>query len=175
MSIDENSMLVEEVLHPLLARAISFISGDLGIDVLADTTEILSPTSVNLKTNTAMIGTGGAIQVMITMGYDDKLLEKIVEAFLEGEEADEDEMDEIRESVSCEVINTIVGNALRNPVDDTTLSITPPIAIYEAKSLFKHKSSKIATATLKTEYGDMLLTAIGPRANYEKELNFKEL
>ena len=122
-----------------------------------------------------MIGTGGSIQVLITMGYDDNLLDKLVEAFLEGEEVDEEELDEIKESVSCEIINTVVGNALKNPLDGTTLGITPPILIYEAKSLFRQKSSQIATSVLKTEFGEMLLTAVGPKETFSKILNFKEL
>lgn len=144
------------------------------INVISQNLEIVCPDQVELKKNTSMIGTGGNIQVIITMSYDDKLLEKLVEIFLEGEEVEE-EMDEIRESVSSEIINTIVGNALVNPLDGTTLSITPPILIYEAKSLFKHKNSKIATAILTTEFGDMLLTVIGPKELFVKELNFKEL
>ena len=128
-----------------------------------------------LRKNTAMIGTGGSVQVLITMGYDDVLLEKLMKAFLEGEEVDEEEIDEVRESVSSEVINTIVGNALVNPIDGTALSITPPILIYEAKSLFKNKSSRIAAATISTEFGDMLLTVVGPKESFVNALNFKEL
>jgi len=68
-----------------------------------------------------------------------------------------------------------VGNALHNPVDETTLSITPPILINEAKSLSKHKNSKISIATIQTVFGDMLLTIIEPKDKFVKELNFKEL
>lgn len=167
--------LENEILLPLVQRAMSFLQDELGINVETDNIELLSPQKVELKKNTAMIGTGGSIQVLITIGYDDALLGKIVEAFLEGEELDEDEKDEIHESVSCEFVNTIVGNALKNPLDGTTLSITPPILIHEAKSLFKHKTSKIAVATIQTEFGEMLLTTIGPKETFAKELNFKEL
>ncbi len=165
----------QEILSPMLERTVSFLTEDMQISVTSNNIEIVSPNQVELKKNTAMIGTGGSIQVIITMSYDDKLLEKLVEVFLEGEEAPEDEIDEIRESVSSEIVNTIVGNALTNPLDGTTLSITPPILIYEAKSLFKHKSSKIATAIVNTEFGDMLLTVIGPKESFADTLNFKEL
>lgn len=164
-----------KILQPMMDRTVSFLNEEMGIEVISNSSEITSPKKVELKKNTAMIGTGGSIQVIITMGYEDELLEKLMEAFLEGEEVDEEEVDEVRESVSSEVINTIVGNALVNPVDGTTLSITPPILIYEAKSLFKHKSSKIATAKIQTVFGDMLLTVVGPKESFVKELNFKEL
>lgn len=164
-----------EILVAILSRTISFLNDEMGITVISKNPEISSPKKVELKKNTAMIATGGSVQVLITMGYDDVLLEKLMEAFLEGEEIDEEEIDEIRESVSSEVINIIVGNALTNPIDDTVLNITPPILIYEAKSLFKHKSSKIAAATIKTNFGDMLLSIIGPKESFVNELNFKEL
>lgn len=167
--------LENRILLPLVDRAVGFLKEDMGIDVSSEKVEIMSPKKVELKKNTAMIGTGGSIQVLITIGYDDELLSKITDAFLDGEEVDDEEMEEVQESVSCEFVNTIVGNALKNPVDGTTLSITPPILISEAKSLFKQKDSKIAVVTLNTEFGEMLLTTIGPKDSFSQELNFKEL
>jgi len=175
MSIKEIRSLEHEILSPLIQRSITFLKDDLEIDVISENIDIILPKKVRLKKNTAMIGTGGSIQVLITMGYDDKLLNKVVEAFLEGEEIEEEELEEIQESVSCEVINTIVGNALKNPLDGTTLGITPPILISEAKSLFKQKSSQIAAATIQTKFGEMLLTVVGPKELFSKDLNFKEL
>lgn len=175
MQIKEAGQIEEEILLPMLERTVSFLKEDMQIAVTSNNSEVVCPKQVELKKNTAMIGTGGSIQVIITMSYDDELLEKLVEVFLEGEEAPEDEIDEIRESVSSEIVNTIVGNALTNPLDGTTLTITPPILIYEAKSLFKHKSSRIATATIETEFGAMLLTVIGPKESFADTLNFKEL
>ena len=175
MSKDNIASLEHEILSPLIQRSISFLKEDLEIKVISENIVIILPNRIKLKKNTAMLGTGGSIQVLITMGYDDKLLDKVVEAFLEGEEVEEDELEEIQESVSCEVVNTIAGNALKNPLDGTTLGITPPILISEAKSLFKQKSSQIAAATITTEFGDMLLTVVGPKELFSKTLNFKEL
>lgn len=175
MSEQENKHYENDILKPLAQRSISFFSDDLGIGVESSDFEILNPKSVEMKKNTAMIGTGGSVQVLITMGYDDMLLNKMLEVFMEGEEVDADEIEEIRESVSCEVINIVVGNALVNPVDETTLSITPPLLINEAKSLSKHRSSEIAVTTITTEFGDMILTVIGPKKLFTKELKFKEI
>ncbi|WP_455757385.1 response regulator [Sulfurimonas sp.] len=173
MEEQQETSFEHEILLPLIDRSISFLNDDLGINVSSDAIDIISPKKVELKKNTAMIGTGGSVQVLITMGYDDELLDKVVASFLEGEEVEEDELEEIQESVSCEVVNTIVGNALKNPLDGTTLGISPPILIYEAKSLFRQKSSQIATATIKTEFGEMLLTAVGPKESFSKTLNLR--
>ena len=176
MREDNNTSNIErDILIPMLDRSVSFFNDDMGIEVTSKSSQVICPKHVELKKNTAMVGTGGSIQVIITMSYDDMLLERLVEAFLEGDEAEEDEMDEIRESVSSEIVNTIVGNALTNPLDGTMLTLTPPVLIYEAKSLFRHKSSSIATATIVTKFRDMLLTVIGPKESFAEELNFKEL
>lgn len=175
MQDDISKSFEHEILQPLVKRSMSFLKDDLGIAIDSQEINIMFPKKIELKKNTAMIGTGGSIQVLITMGYDDTLLDKLVEAFLEGEEVEEEELDEIRESVSCEIVNTIVGNALKNPLDGTTLGISPPILIYEAKSLFKQKSSQVAIAKIKTEFGEMLLSAVGPKESFSKVLNFKEL
>ncbi|MBU1990102.1 chemotaxis protein CheX [bacterium] len=165
----------KDVLTPILQRAVSFLNDDMKIRVVSQSLQVICPKKVELKKNTSMIGTGGSIQVIITMSYEDALLEELVKAFLEGEEAAEDEMDEIRESVSSEFVNTVVGNALSNPFDGTTLTITPPVLIYEAKSLFRHKSSAIAAASITTSFGDILLTVIGPKESFADTLQFKEL
>jgi len=175
MHQDNTPSLEHEILSPLIQRSISFLKEDLEIQVISENIDIILPNKIKLKKNTAMLGTGGNVQVLISMGYDDALLAQVVEAFLEGEAIEEDEREEIQESVSCEVVNTIVGNALKNPLDGTTLSITPPILISEAKSLFKQKSSQIAAATITTEFGEMLVTVVGPKELFSQTFNFKEL
>lgn len=172
---EESSHFERDILVQMAHRSKEILEQEIGVSVSNDNIEVEAPKRVELKKNTAMIGTGGSIQVIITMGYDDSLLDKIVEGFLEGEEVGEDELEEVRESVSCEMINIIVGNALKNPVDSSTLSITPPIVIYEAKSFSKHKSSNVATSTIQTEFGDMLVTVVGPRKTIVKELKLKGL
>jgi len=165
----------DDILEPLIKRAISFTQEKAEIKILDTKVEITCPNKIELKKNTAMLGTGGSIQIIITLGYDNILLDKLVEAFLEGDKVDNGELEEIRESVACEVVNIIVGNALKNPINDTVLSITPPILIYEAKKIFKYRNSKIATAVIMTQYGEMLISAIGPKELFVEELEFKEL
>ena len=122
-----------------------------------------------------MIGTGGDIQIIITFGYDDTLLDVLTDAFLYGEKVDESELQEVQDSVCCEIANTIIGNVIKNPMSDSLISITPPILIHEAKSFAKHKNSTIMVAIIKTEFGDIQLTAVGPKESFAKKLDFKEL
>ena len=150
------------ILDSLVERSESFLKEEMDIQILSVTQESSSPPKVKLQTSTTMISVSGSLEMLITMGYDNNLLEKLIEVFLEGEEIEEDEIDEIKESVSSEIVNIIVGNALFNPIDKSALHISPPILIYEAKFLFKHKDSKIAITKITTNFGEMLLTTIMP-------------
>ena len=167
--------LKEEILRVLVDRAISFLSSDMQIEVIDDDIKIESPREVKLKKNTSVIGTSGDTSVLIAMGYDDKLLDNMLEQFLEGESVDDEEYEEMRNSTSCEVANIIVGNALANLKNQENIGITPPILIYEGKSLYRYKNSQILNAEIKTNFDNMLITVVGPRESFVKELNIKEL
>lgn len=150
------------ILNSLVNRTQSFLEEEMSIDVLSIHQEPSSPPKVQLQKNTSMISVSGSIEVLITMGYNDILLERLIDAFLEGEEVSDEEREEIKESVSSEILNIIVGNALFNPHDETVLHISPPILIYDAKFLFQHKDSYIAITRIETTFGSLILSAIMP-------------
>jgi len=110
-----------------------------------------------------MIGTGGTLNLMILISYENSLLEHLVELFMEGEEVDPEEQEEIKDSVSGETINTIMGLALPTfPNRGKGVTITPPITINDAAHIKKYKNSKIVTAIVKTAFGELSISAIGP-------------
>ena len=153
---------IDKVLQPLAVRTKEFLEEDMELGDVQLSNPVCSLKTVTLQKNTAVIGIGGSIRFMVAISYDDDLLEKLVEVFLEGEEIDPSEKDELYESVSMEVANTVIGNALENPIDDTVLTITPPIYIYEAKSLSRSKNARTLVSDIKTQYGKLLLFAIYP-------------
>ena len=145
-------------LKPMVDRTKEFLEEDMELEVI----EFSTPTSCietnKLQKNIAMIGITGSANFMMALSYDDKLIEKLVDVFLEGETVADDEKDEAFESIANEVANTVIGNAL--PEDENELFITPPIFIKEAESLSKNKDSKIIISTMTTEYGDLSIMAI---------------
>ncbi|MGE4444592.1 MAG: chemotaxis protein CheX [Candidatus Altimarinota bacterium] len=115
-----------------------------------------------LKEFTSMIGVGGKINLMTVISFDEKLLNKLVSIFMDEEEVSLDEIDEVRESVTGEVINTIIGLALPTfPNRGKGITITPPITINDASVLKKHKNSKIVSANVTTNFGSVSISAIG--------------
>ncbi len=149
---------IHKFLNPMIDRTKEFLEEDMGLSVInfKETTSYVDSNS--LQKNIAMIGVSGSANFMMALSYDDQLIEKLVEVFLEGEELHEDEKEEAFESIANEVANTIIGNAL--PHDNNQLFITPPIFIKEAKSLSKTKNSKILISTIETKYGKLSIMAI---------------
>lgn len=109
-------------------------------DVVRDENDLLS---IKLKDHTSMVGTGGKLNIMILISYDKPLLDHLVKLFMDGEELDPSEEDEIIDSVSEETINTIIGLALPTfPNRGKGVTITPPITINDAANIKKYRDSK---------------------------------
>jgi len=152
------------ILDSLILQAKLFLEGDMDIQIKEKNIEITSPEKLELKEFTSMIGTGGTLNAMIVISFDSTILGKLIELFMDGEEVEEEELNEIRDSVSGEVVNTIIGLALPTfPNRGKGVTITPPIAVNDASSIYKHKDSKILSATIKTSDGEMVISAVGSK------------
>jgi len=150
------------ILDSLILQTKLFLQEDMDIEVGDTSIQEVDSDHLSLKQHTSMIGVGGKLNLMAVISFDDKLLNELVTLFMDGEEVEEDEADEVRESVSGEVINTILGLALPTfPNRGKGVTITPPITINDSTTLKKHKNSKILSANIVTNYGDLSISAIG--------------
>jgi chemotaxis protein CheX len=150
------------ILDALIMQTKLFLCEDMDISIKQ--TDIIdnSPDKLLLKDYTSMIGTGGKLNLMIVISFDTNMLDKLVELFMEGEEVEEDEKEEIYDSVSGETINTIIGLSLPIfPNRGKGVTITPPITISDASNIKKYKNSKIVTADIKTLFGSLSISAMG--------------
>lgn len=117
-----------------------------------------------LKDFTSMIGVGGKVSLMVVISFDRKLLNKLVSVFMDGEEVSLEELEEIQQSVTGEVINTVVGLSLPTfPYRGKGTTITPPITINEISMLKKSKSSNILSTEIITEFGNMCVSIIAEK------------
>jgi len=150
------------ILDSLILQTKLFLEDDMDIEVKDTSMQELDSDHLSLKEHTSMIGVGGKLNLMAVISFDDNLLNELVTLFMDGEEVEEDEVDEVRESVSGEVINTILGLALPTfPNRGKGVTITPPITINDSTKLKKHKNSKILSANVVTNHGDLSISAIG--------------
>ena len=100
------------ILDSLILQTKLFLQEDMDIDIEEVLVKEESDEQLTLNQHTSMIGVGGKLNLMIVISFDNGILGKLVELFMDGEEPDEEEADEIKESVTGEVINTILGLAL---------------------------------------------------------------
>ena len=156
------------ILDSLILQTKLLLQEDMKLEILDVETTKSEYEVLSLKEFTSMIGIGGKISLMAVISFDANLLDKLVSIFMDGEDVDPDEVTEIRESVTGEVINTIIGLALPTfPNRGKGVTITPPITINEASILKKHKNSKILSANVTTNFGTVSISAIG-EAEYIK-------
>lgn len=151
------------LLDSLILQTKLFFQEDMDMEITDVKRDEDNLSSIKLKDYSSMIGTGGTLNIMILISYENKILDKLVELYMDGEEVDPDEAEEIRDSVSGETINTIIGLALPTfPGRGKGVTITPPITINDAAHIKKYKDSKIVTANVFTKYGQLSLSAVGP-------------
>ena len=149
------------VLDALILQTKLFLHDDM--DTQVEDVEICSDivNKLELKDYTSMIGTGGKLSLMVIISFENSILDHIVNMFMEGEAVDPKELDEIRDSVSGEVVNTIIGLALPTfPNRGKGVTITPPVTINEKAHITKHKTSTITTANIMTTHGEMSVSII---------------
>lgn len=165
----------DNILTPLLKRTKTLLIKNFKLELIGDNSKIYCPNKLDLKSLTAMIGTGGTLSIIFAVSYEDKILEKLVKVFMSGEKILKEEFEELKESVASEIANTIIGNSLHFfPNKGRGVTITPPITITEAKSISKSKGSKIATCNIVTNFGELTINTIGPRVLFVNKFNFKE-
>ena len=150
------------ILDALILQTKLFLTGDMDIEIEEVKINELNPDKLVLKDYTSMIGTGGTFNSMIVISFENKILEHLVELFMDGEEVSQDEIDEVKDSVTGETINTIIGLALPTfPNRGKGVTITPPITVNDASNIKKYKNSIIVTADIATKYGKLSISAVG--------------
>lgn len=150
------------IIDSLILQTKLLLQEDMNLEILDIKTINTEYEALPLKEFTSMIGVGGKINLMTVISFDESLLNKLVTIFMDEEEVSSDEIEEIRESVTGEVINTIIGLALPTfPNRGKGITITPPITINDASILKKHKNSKIISVDVTTNFGIVSISAIG--------------
>ena len=153
---NRDTITIEYILSPVVNRATTYLQSDMKInmknkalfsyDMIRD---------IMIKEYCSYIHISGLVDVSVCVSYDIFLLDKLLDKFNNGHVVAESERELFRESISKEVVNIIVGNALFNPYDKTVLEITTPHFIKYDELMSHDMSMKIAQVTIDTEYGEM--------------------
>lgn len=136
-----------------LARSEEYLHNDLDIEGESDI-HLYSDKNYFTFYNCSRIDTTGSLEVSIIMGFEKNLFNEIMTIMLQGEAVAEEEIEELTMSISCEITNIIVGNAINNPIDASMLNISPPM--YMSKVEQTVDDSTVA-GHVETAYGSMLV------------------
>ena len=152
------------ILDALILQTKLFLSEDMDIEIKNIEIADSSSDKLILKDYTSMIGVGGKLNMMVIISFENNFLDELVSLFMDGEVVEEDEREEVYDSVTGETVNTIIGLAIPTfPGRGKGVTITPPITISDASNIKKYKDSKIVSANITTEFGTMSISAMGSR------------
>ncbi|MBN2894591.1 MAG: chemotaxis protein CheX [Campylobacterales bacterium] len=145
----------------LLLQSRLFLEEDMNTPIVSITTQNNDVQKLLLKSYTSMIATGGSLSLMVLISFETPILDHLMSRFMDGEAVASDELEEVRDSVCGEVINTIIGLALPTfPGRGKGVTITPPITISDAASITKYKTAKLTTSELRTAHGALSISVI---------------
>ncbi|MFK5892400.1 MAG: ATP-binding protein [Pseudomonadota bacterium] len=155
-SNSQDNITIEYILSPVINRITTYLQSDMKINLNKKAKfSYTTMEQASIKKYASYIHISGLVEVSVCMSYDLFLLDKLLEEFNQGYHINENEIKEYRESVSMEVLNIVIGNALFNPYDKTVLEITSPV-ITKYDELCTHAlNEKIAHVIVDTEYGEM--------------------
>ena len=147
--------IVENLLSAIHTRTEEYLK-ELDILPIGSKSSHITSKKVKLNASSVIISIVGEIDISFIISYDDILL-KISEQFLENEKYDDDEKDEMLESLAMEFANIVVGNALSKFDKTINFNIRAPLYIGQAKYLSCSKNSIIFASSIITKYGKLLL------------------
>ncbi|MBL0721822.1 MAG: hypothetical protein JJV88_04500 [Sulfurovum sp.] len=155
-SNNRDNITVEYILSPVVNRATTYLQSDMNINIKNKALfSYLFIDEIALKHYCSYIHISGLVDVSVCVSYDESLVDKLLNEFNQGHIVEDSEIELYRESISKEVINIIIGNALFNPYDKSVLEITTPHIIEYEELIIHDVHQRIAHVTIDTEYGEM--------------------
>jgi len=150
--IDNDSVLIG---NAIIDTTRNFLQKDLNIE----TANIFSMDKFNTKNCYSTIQLTGFSNVVFSIFMDDKLVDKTLEFFFQGEEIQNE--DKLKKSLSAEVLNILVGLSVpKFPSDYTQLTLGVPTVLdnFILETFIENNESKLIR--VETEYGNLELSII---------------
>ncbi len=165
---------VAQVMQSVINRTRTYFAEEFGISLIESDSSDGNLDSLTLLDMTAIIGMGGAVNLLIAFSFDDGQINALYERMTADFEVKADEVSVFREAAAGEVVNTILGRCTVDfqGLDGRVISLTPPIIIERVKHIHRMKNAMFHTQTLNTEYGRMDINLVGPRELFNTKLEY---
>jgi len=156
------------LMQAIVERTVTFFREDLHINIHRVTCSREDVQKLQPRHLTSLIAMEGSMRLYLAFSFDKPLIEHAFEVYIEDIEVAEDERERYIEETAGDIINIIAGNATGSlPSEGPAVSISPPVVISEAKSIFRYKEAQFYTACLETDYGKMDIYCIGPKKLFD--------
>jgi len=158
---DDAAAAVEDVLAVVRDWTTWYIEDELGLGVTTGDAAAISLHRVQLRDVTSMVGIGGDVNAFVAMSFDGDLIDRISASLTAGIDVADMDAQELREDAAGEVANTIAGNSTANLADGShALSLTPPVAFTNTKSVCRDRDAVCWTLTFHTDGGALDVTVM---------------
>lgn len=165
---------VAEVMQSVIKRTRAYFEEEFGISLVESESSGGDLDSLTLLDMTAIIGMGGAVNLLIAFSFDNGQIDALYERMTADFEVEADEVSVFREAAAGEVVNTVLGHCTVDfqGLDGQTISLTPPIIIERVKRIHRMKNAMFYTQILNTEYGRIDINLVGPRELFNTNLEY---
>ncbi len=165
---------VEQVMQSAIARTCSYFESEYRIAVAKMDGGAGYVESLVLLDMTAIVGMGGRINLLITISFEDCLINTLYQRMTEDIEVQPDEVEMYRQAAAGELVNTIVGHCTIDlqHLDSQGISMTPPIILDRAKTIWRMKNSMFYTQGLMTIFGRMNISLVSPPELFDSNLDY---
>lgn len=150
-----------------------FLQTEMGLSIHDEAVRLDRVQRIDLQDLTSIVGVGGPVNMFIAFSFDTPLVDHVTTAMTEGLDVEDMDPADLRQDAAGEVINTIIGNSTSDfQGRGETISLSPPVTLDGAKSVFRSKNAVFCTVRLKTDHGALDLDFIGPRDYFDEHLNY---
>ncbi len=157
---------VKHILEVIVAVAESFLDNEIGIKVKKEAAYVLCSSQFEFKPVTALMSISGCFRLTITFSFDKTLIAQIFQVYAQGLSFEDNDLALHIDETAEDMINIVIGNSTAELAEGgTTVHISVPIVIHEADGN-AIGAMELLTATLFTEFGDMMITAIPADSDY---------
>jgi CheY-specific phosphatase CheX len=175
MSDEKLSELSGKVMQSILTRTRAYFESELGINVTETDSNAGHVDEITLLYMNAIIGLGGAVNMLIVFSFKESLLNTLYERMTDGLDIQPDEVEMYREEAAGEVVNTILGHCtidLQKLDPRGAIAMTPPVILDRVKTIRRMKDAMFYTQSLDTAMGSMTISLVGPIKLFNKKLDY---
>lgn len=142
-----------------------YLQAEAGLDARVEAHACTNVHRIDLKDITSLVSIGGHFNAVVTLSFDNTLIDHLATVLTDGLDVSDMPADELREDAAGEVANVIAGNSTKDLcAAGEQLSLTPPVAFANTSWVCRYRGAECHTVRFETSYGAVDLHLIGSTA-----------